>query len=206
MSTSTRRRPASDAADQLVDLMNAAVRLGEGVLDALQGRRATGLVSTLQRTMPALPARRAGCGCEIPPPCWLPRELGEIRSRVCAGGTATVRLRVTNCGASPRKVAIEARSDAADVTIEPSTLTLGPLERRTALASLAVPASAAVGDEWEAVLWVRGCRDHALRWTVRVASRAGDCGHVIDVEDCPDLVHHWYDHFYCERPCRHGAD
>jgi hypothetical protein len=21
------------------------------------------------------------------------------------------------------------------------------------------------------------------------------------VEDCPDLIHHWYDHFYCPRPC-----
>jgi hypothetical protein len=24
------------------------------------------------------------------------------------------------------------------------------------------------------------------------------------VEDCPDLLHHWYDHFYCNRPCTHG--
>ena len=31
-----------------------------------------------------------------------------------------------------------------------------------------------------------GCRDHVVRWTVRVASRAGDCCHEIDVEDCPD--------------------
>ena len=23
----------------------------------------------------------------------------------------------------------------------------------------------------------------------------------LTVEDCPDLVHHWYDHFYCPRPC-----
>jgi hypothetical protein len=23
----------------------------------------------------------------------------------------------------------------------------------------------------------------------------------VEVEDCPDLIHHWYDHFYCDRPC-----
>ena len=206
MSTLTGRRRAEEAADGLVGLMDAAVRMGEDLLDALQGRRTTGLVSTLQRTMPSLPMARGGCTCHIPPPCWMPRDLGEIRSRVCAGGTATLRVRVTNCSASPRKVAIEARPDSAELTIDPSSLALGPLERGVALASLAMPAKAGVGEERETLIWVRGCRDHVLRWTVRVASRAGDCGHEIDVNDCPDLVHHWYDHFYCERPCGHRRD
>jgi hypothetical protein len=206
VSTSTRRGPAAEGVDALVGLMDSAVRMGEGLLDALQGRRTTGLVSTLQRTMPRVPMVRGGCGCEIPPPCWMPRELGVVRSRVCAGGTATLRVRVTNCSASPRKVAVDARPDSAGLTIDPSSLELGPLERGVALASLAIPAKAGVGEEREALIWVRGCRDHVLRWTVRVASRAGDCCHEIDVEDCPDLVHHWYDHFYCEHPCARGAD
>jgi hypothetical protein len=21
------------------------------------------------------------------------------------------------------------------------------------------------------------------------------------VDDCPDNIHHWYDHFYCDRGC-----
>jgi hypothetical protein len=206
VSTSTRRGPAAEAADGLVGLMDAAVRMGEDLLDALQGRRTTGLASTLQRAIPSLPMAKGGCGCDIPPPCWMPRDLGEVRSRVCAGGTATLRLRVTNCSASPRKVGVDARPDSAELTIDPSSMALGPLERGVALASLAIPAKAGVGEEREALIWVRGCRDHVLRWTVRVASRAGDCGHEIDVDDCPDLVHHWYDHFYCERPCVHRAD
>lgn len=206
MSTSTGRGLAAEGADALVGLMDAAVRMGEGVLDALQGRRTTGLVSTLVRTMPRVPMAGSGCGCHAPPPCWMPRELGEIRSRVCAGGTATLRVRVTNCSASPRKVAVDARPEVTGLTIDPSSLALGPLERGVALATLAIPAKAGVGEEREALIWVRGCRDHVLRWTVRVASRAGDCGHEIDVEDCPDLVHHWYDHFSCERPCGHRAD
>jgi len=27
----------------------------------------------------------------------------------------------------------------------------------------------------------------------------------IEIEDCPDLIHHWYDHFYCPRPCLGGT-
>ena len=206
MSTSTRRGAAADAADGLVGLMDSAVRMGEGLLDAFQGRRTTGLVSALQRAVPRMPMAGRGCGCDIPPPCWMPKELGEVRSHVCAGGTATLRLRVTNCGGSPRKVAIEARPDSAGVTLEPPSLALGPLERGVVVASLAVQAKAGIGEEHEALIWVRGCHDHVLRWTVRVASRAGDSCHEIDVNDCPDLVHHWYDHFYCERPCPHRSD
>lgn len=201
MSATTERRLATQAADGLVGLMDATIRVGEGVLDALQGRRTTGVVSALQRAMPRMPMAADGCGCDIPPPCWMPRELGEVRSRVCAGGTVTLRVRVTNCDASPRKIAFEAQPASAGVTIDPPALALDPLERRVVVASLAIPATAGIGEEREALVWVRGCRDHVVRWTVRVASRAGDCCHEIDVEDCPDLVHHWYDHFYCDRPC-----
>ena len=113
MSTSTRRGAAADAADGLVGLMDSAVRMGEGLLDAFQGRRTTGLVSALQRAVPRMPMAGRGCGCDIPPPCWMPKELGEVRSHVCAGGTATLRLRVTNCGARRAGSRSEARPDSA---------------------------------------------------------------------------------------------
>src|SRR5262249_43969322 len=152
MSTSTRR----GAADGLVALMDAAFRVGEDLLDALQGRRTTGLVSTLQRAVPRLPMAALGCGCEIPPPRWVPRQLGEVRSRGCAGGTATVRMRVANCGGGARQIAVEARADAAGVTVDPPRLALRPLERGVVVASLSVPAKAGVGEEREALIWVRG--------------------------------------------------
>jgi hypothetical protein len=66
-----------------------------------------------------------------------------------------------------------------------------------------VPADAATGQEYEVLLWVRGCQNHYLRWTLKVANRGASCCHEVEVEDCPDLIHHWYDHFYCERPCTH---
>ena len=82
---------------------------------------------------------------------------------------------------------------------------LGLWERGTVIASLAIPAKAGVGEEREGLIWVRGDRDHVLRWTVRVTSHAGNCCHEVDVADCPDLVHHWYIHFYCERPGSGGS-
>ncbi len=50
-------------------------------------------------------------------------------------------------------------------------------------------------------MWVRGCQLHFLRWTVVVASIGADTFYEVDVKDCPDHIHHWYDHFYCPRPC-----
>jgi hypothetical protein len=147
------------------------------------------------------------CGCEIPPPCWVPRKLGRKQTRACPGESATVALRLENCGVRPRSFAIESSGDDEGIAITPAKLTLGPFERASVSAVLPVAANAAKGSERELLLWVRGCHDHVLRWTVtagRPAVRCCPC--VVDVRDCPDLVHHWYDHFYCEHPCRHGRD
>jgi len=43
-----------------------------------------------------------------------------------------------------------------------------------------------------------------VRWTIKQTSRGGTCCHEVDIDDGPDYLHHWYDHFYCERPCAHG--
>lgn len=142
---------------------------------------------------------RSSC-CDIPPACWLPRSLGEVRSFVCAGATASVRIRVTNC--QPRSSSIEvAFADPAQGKVEPASVTLGPMERKSFNASVVVPADAAKGHEIETLLWVRGCNAYYLRWIVEVRENASHSCHEIQVEDCSDYVHHWYDHFYCDRPC-----
>lgn len=115
-----------------------------------------------------------------------------------------IRIRVTNCGALAHTVAVEARPESAGVALDPDA-PFGLWERGTVIASLAIPAKAGVGEEREGLIWVRGDRDHVLRWTVRVTSHAGNCCHEVDVADCPDLVHHWYIHFYCERPGSGGS-
>ena len=139
--------------------------------------------------------------CHVPPPCWMPIDLGELTTHVCAGSTATLRVQVTNCGASARNIRIEAKGDVASTTVSPDTLKLDAMAQGTSVISITVPADAACGQEFKELVWVHGCRKHVLRWKVKVARRGTDCCHEIDVCDCPDLVHHWYDHFYCDRPC-----
>jgi hypothetical protein len=147
-------------------------------------------------TVPSLP--RSSCGCDIPPPCWYPKAAGEVTSHVCPGGTAVLRIRITNCGPSPRTVQVA--SDKA-LKVEPAALQLGPMERDVVTVSLDVPSDQAAGVEHEHLVWVHGCHDHFVRWTVGVAKRGADSCHELDVEDCPDYLHHWYDHFYCAHPC-----
>jgi hypothetical protein len=184
---------AADLADVLEDTAELAFRLVSSVtrLPALA-------IGGLPR--PSLPAAR--CGCDIPPPCWMPVSLGELKDHVCPGETASVRIRVTNCGGASSQVRLEAAGAASPVTISGSPLSLGPMERGVLSASFALPPDADEGDHFEILLWVRGCRTHFLRWMVKVDDRGAGCCHEVDVEDCPDLVHHWYDHFYCAHPCQ----
>jgi hypothetical protein len=147
-------------------------------------------------TMPRLP--RASCGCDIPPPCWYPKAAGEVTSHVCPGGTATLRIRITNCGPSARTVQVAAQPE---MKVDPPTVTLDPMERGVVTVTLSVSSEQTAGVEHEHLVWVHGCHDHFIRWTVGTAKRGADCCHELDVEDCPDYLHHWYDHFYCVHPC-----
>lgn len=136
-------------------------------------------------------------GCEIPEPCWYPQESGDVCSRACPRSTATLRLRVLNAGATVRKIRFESESG---VTLKPATLTLEPMQRGTVTATFTVDADADKGDGLRLLVWVRGCRTHYVCWRIVVAEH--DSKPVeLDVEDRPDYLHHWYDHFYCAHPC-----
>jgi hypothetical protein len=178
---------------RVADSIRSGAMMGADLLQTL-------VESPVVRTLGTrLPMQR--CSCEIPPPCWMPKSLGDVRSRVCAGGTAVLRLRVTNCGASGQSFELEAAGpDAGEVNLQPAKLTLGPMERTVVTATIPLAATASSSEQREALLWVRGCREHYVRWTVTVGGGSDSC-HEVDVEDCPDYVHHWYDHFYCEHPC-----
>jgi hypothetical protein len=140
--------------------------------------------------------------CDIPPACWLPRPLGEITSFVCAGGTASLRIRVTNCQPRSSHIEVSFAEAGSQTKVVPPAATLGPMERKSFNAFYNAPADAAKGHRVETLLWVRGCNAYYLRWIVEVRDNAsGSCGHEIVVDDCADYVHHWYDHFYCNRPC-----
>jgi hypothetical protein len=165
----------ADGAQLVVDLLDRGVRLGRGL------------------DLPRLPS--ASCGCDIPPPCWYPKAAGEVTSHVCSGGTATLRIRITNCGPVARAIKVEGEKD---MKVEPAGLQLGPMERGV------VTVSTTATDGAEHLIWIHGCHDHFIRWTVETSKRGSDSCHELDVEDCPDYLHHWYDHFYCAHPCRSG--
>ena len=209
--TQSQRASLGGVSDALMNLLNAQMRLGADLFESLTGRTAPSLRDV--RSMGAMLGRGTG-GCEpgrgacaIPAPCWTPQSLGECTSHVAQCRTACVRLVITNCDRVQRTITARvAGANEGKVTLSPPSLTLGPQERGTISACVTIPDDAKSGERTEALLWVRGCKEHYLRWTVSVGTLGlGSC-HEVDVCDCPDYVHHWYDHFHCVRPCPADRD
>lgn len=200
METTTDR--TKDAMDALAAAISTGMRAGRDFFDAVLGP-ATEALSAGVGSAKAFGSTSSGCSCDIPDPCWMPERLPAVRSNVCAGATARVRIRVTNCGLDRRQVILVAQgTGAAAVQIEPKLLSLAPFESGEFTASVTVPGQG--GDGVDVRLWVRGCKDHVVPWTVSVSDSGCSCLHEIALDDCPDLVHHWYDHFYCQSPCYGG--
>ena len=196
--TDSNVQSTTETMEAIRDWIEQGARISLDLLETLRPRRGSALCRTLGSIAGQFPTG-ASCSCRIPPPCWAPQPAGEVFSRVCPGGTATIRLRVTNCGVQART--IRATVNMPNVSVDPSELTLGPMERDVFTATANLPATSKADVEREILLWIHGCHDHYLRWTLQVASRITDCYQEVDIEDCPDLIHHWYDHFYCVRPC-----
>ena len=144
--------------------------------------------------------------CDIPPPCWMPLSLGEIVCQMPAGDSGTLCLVVTNGDfrAHSYEFASTGKSAAA-VAFSTASVTLGPKERVAVTATFTMPAEETSEDcrciDHEVLIWVRGCRDHYLRWIVEEAAALRPCCAEVAVNDDPDYVLHWYDHFYTLRPC-----
>ncbi|HUF69572.1 MAG TPA: hypothetical protein VMM79_13095 [Longimicrobiales bacterium] len=147
--------------------------------------------------------QRTSPGCEIPPPCWEPRPAGKCCLRLTPGGTGTIRIRVDNCEWSRRVLLITAVGKIAGwLKFEPTTLVIDPQSSETFLVTVRVPANMKPGQQISGPVIVRGCNDHYVRIEVTVDECAGSTCCDIHIGDCADHIHHWYDHFYCPRPCR----
>lgn len=195
--TPTGVRRAVEAVGELVD---SGARLGAGLL-TVAGRRAGPALGTLVDRAGSL--GRARSGCEVPPPCWYPLVAAEVTSHPCPGGVAVLRVEVTNCGPQPRSVHVSADAEAGETSIDPGTFDLPALRSRVTTVRLEVPAEGAT--DQEVLVHVRACRHHVVRWRLRPTARGTDTCHEVAIEDCPDPVHHWYDHFYCQHPCPSGG-
>jgi hypothetical protein len=186
----------------LKSLINAQLLLGKEVLKLLgsAGRSAGSMASGIH-----LP--KGSTCCDVPEPCWMPLALGEVNCVLRPGDSGTVCLVVTNGDFRPHTYQFAATGkSAAHVSFSTASATLGPKERIAVTATFTVPRDSKDGEDCrcidhDALLWVRGCRNHYLRWTVDELACSKACCHEIVVNDDPDYVLHWYDHFYVTRPC-----
>ena len=187
-----------EVTDSLTNLFDQSMNTGMEVLKIFSNA-SLNMASKLssQGGSLGLPNLR-GC-CQIPPPCWMPRELTPVSSHVCPGSMASLRFRITNCGMNSRTFTVEADQGT---TVNPALLELEPFRRGRLTVSFVAPATSSDGESKELLVFVHGCKSYYVRWTIRTSNRGCDCCHEIDVADCPDQIHHWYDHFYCQRACR----
>jgi hypothetical protein len=196
MPSNTTQNPLGEIPQAYFELVRAQMRWGQEMLEAVTNTRFPAMGDPVAQLRRALPRPV----CHVPPPCWMPKPLGECTSHVNPCGKASIRLVVTNCDRVHRDVHVRVEG-VEGAEVHPSSLHLGPMQRSSVRVTLAVPEDAGIGSSQEALIWVDGCRQHFLRWTVSVGSAGLDSCHEIAVDDCPDHRHHWYDHFYCQRPC-----
>ena len=185
------------------NLFTHSAEIGRGILGALGQSSSKAFCQAVQGGSP-FSALNCCDTCDVPPPCWEPQPLGQVTSFVAPGGKATIRFRVTNCGFSGgvRSITFGALYASPGLAFDPPSLTLGPLRRGVVLATLPIDSSAKQGEEHELILLVHGCKNYYLRWVVKVAACGVDMCNEVEVNDCPDMIHHWYDHFYCHRHCQ----
>lgn len=192
--------PASASLKALAKMLEVSAKAGVDVLQSLSGgapEALTGLVDWVSSQTSA-----GGCGsCDIPPPCWMPRPLCDVVSYGKAGNAASITFVITNNSMTTRVFSISTTTPSPGLVFSATQLTLTPMERGSLKVAYTIPASLSSGPGTEILLWIHGCRLHFLRWTIKLGPVSGDTNYEVCVNDGPEYLHHWYDHFYCPRPC-----
>lgn len=188
--------------DSLKGVIHAQLLLGKELLKLVSDGVGVVTCGAKALSLPKMPR----C-CDIPEPCWMPESAGEVKCTLAPGDTGEICLVITNedFQAHPYTV-FAAGKDAGLVTVTPTTLKLGSKERGCAIVKLTMPKERPQRDDCccediEVVIWVRGCRNHYLRWIIAWGDCSGRCCETICIDDRPDYVLHWYDHFYVQRQC-----
>jgi len=181
-----REAPSERLMESFWGLYSAWLEYGNGWLDAV-GR---------WYEPPA--ARPVRCGpCEIPDPCWYPKRY-EVCSSDCPGARHALRLVVENRSPVTRHVAFEG-SGELPLAFDPAVLDVAPFESGETRVTVELPMHE--DRTYDQAIRSRGCRIHRVRWRIHAGREARcECPSLCLI-DGPDPIHHWYDHFYCPRPC-----
>jgi hypothetical protein len=178
----------------LKELVSAQISLGKEVLRLLGEGADAGMSGLRGLQLPKLKS----C-CSVPEACWMPRALGELTLRLAANGKGEIRFEVTNSDYRSRSFSVTgAGNNASLVNVSPKQATLAPMERAVFTATVAAPAQPGT---YQFLVAVHGCSDHYLRGVLHVGGNPKTSCYVVTVDDRPDYFVHWYDHFYCRKPC-----
>ena len=191
--------PTSASLKALAKMVETGTKAGISALQSLTGDMPDALSGMVDWASSQVGGGK--CGCEIPPPCWMPRELCEVISYGKSGNLASITFVIRNHSMADRVFTISTTTSLAGLTFSATHLSLGPMERGTVEVTYTIPATLTSGLGTEILLWIQGCKLYFLRWTVKLGPVSGDTNYEVCINDQADYLHHWYDHFYCPRPC-----
>lgn len=192
--------PLSESLKAVAKIFEVSAKTGMELLQSLYGS-APGALAGVVDWAGSHHGDGACCSCEIPPPCWMPRPLCDVVSYGKAGNEASITFVITNDSMATRVISMVTTTPLPGLTFSATHLTLGPMERASLETTYTIPATLKPGSGTEILLWIQGCRLHFLRWIIKRGPISGDTNYEVCVKDGPEYLHHWYDHFYCPRPC-----
>jgi hypothetical protein len=151
--------------------------------------------------------------CDKPEPCWMPKQAAEICCELAVDDKGEICILVSNDDFRNHTYDITAAGEHGGlVNLSATHFELGPKERRMVSATFKLPKrddnpdknSCCQLNDYEVVLWVKGCQQHYISWYINAAAKTKDCCHEVCVSDSGYYDLNWYDHFHVLRPCVTG--
>lgn len=147
--------------------------------------------------------------CDKPEPCWMPKKAAEICCQLKVDDKGEICILISNEDFRKHTYDIVAAGEHGGmVQLSATHFELGPKERRMISATFKMPqrdkpntGSCCLINDYEVVLWVKGCQQHYVNWYINSAEKTKDCCHEICVVDSGYYDLNWYDHFHVMRPC-----
>lgn len=151
--------------------------------------------------------------CDKPEPCWMPKKAAEICCQLKVDDKGEICILISNEDFRKHTYDIVAAGEHGGmVQLSATHFELGPKERKMISATFKMPrrdkpdtGSCCLINDYEVVLWVKGCQQHYVNWYINSAEKTKDCCHEICVVDSGYYDLNWYDHFHVMRPCSSGT-